>query len=219
MGQTWDDLLFAHWPVEAASVRALVPDGLELDLHDGSAWLGMTPFEITGLRARGTLPLPFVSSFRELNVRTYVTRDGKPGIWFFSLDASGRLAVEVARRAYKLPYFAARVTLERRGGRVIFESVRDERTAFSASYRGTGDPAPARAGSREHFLTERYCLYAHDRGRLYRAEIHHTPWALEEAEAQIDLNTMAPSGIRLEGDPLVHVSRRQDVVIWPLRPV
>src|SRR5262249_9119669 len=111
MGQTWDDLLFAHWRVEADTVRGLVPDGLEIDEHDDSAWLGVTPFELNGLRARGMYALPFLSSFRELNVRTYVTRYDKPGIWFFSLDASSQIAVEAARRLYKLPYFRAQISL------------------------------------------------------------------------------------------------------------
>jgi len=218
MGQSWLDLLFAHWRIDANVLREHVPDGLEVQEHDGSAWLGVTPFELTGLRARGMLPLPYVSSFREINVRTYVTRDEKPGIWFLSLDASSQIAVELARRTYKLPYFQARISLERRAGRIFYESVRDERTAFSGSYRGVGDPQAPRAGSLEHFLTERYCLYAEDRGRLHRAEIHHTPWPLQRAEANIDLNTMAPNGLVMGAEPVLHFSGRQDVVIWPLRP-
>jgi uncharacterized protein YqjF (DUF2071 family) len=218
MGQTWIDLLFAHWRVDADVLGAHVPDGLDVQQHDGSAWVGVTPFEITGLRARGMLALPFVSSFREINVRTYVTRDDKPGIWFFSLDASSQIAVEAARRIYKLPYFRARISLERRAGRVVYECVRDERTAFSGSYRGVGETQAPKDGTLEHFLTERYCLYASDRGRLHRAEIHHAPWPLQPAEAAIDLNTMPPDGIALEGQPLLHFSARQDVVIWPLRP-
>jgi uncharacterized protein len=218
MGQSWLDLLFAHWRVDASALHDYVPDGLELQEHDGSAWLGVTPFEITGLRARGMLPLPYVSSLREINVRTYVARDDKPGIWFLSLDASSQIAVEVARRTYKLPYFSARITMERRGGRIVYECVRDERTAFSGSYRGLGNAEAPTPGTLEHFLTERYCLYAQDRGRLHRAEIHHSPWPLQRAEATIDLNTMPPDGIVLKGDPLLHFSGRQDVVIWPLRP-
>jgi len=218
MGQTWDDLLFAHWPVDAAALRELIPGGLEVDEHDGSAWLGVTPFELSALRARGTFPLPLVSSFRELNVRTCVSRDGKAGIWFLSLDASSQLAVEAARRLYKLPYFQARISLERRGGRIVYECVRNERKTFSGSYRGVGEPTAPKLGSLEHFLTERYCLYAADRGRLYRAEIHHRPWPLQPGEAEIDLNTMPPDEIVLEGEPVLHFSARQDVVIWPLRP-
>jgi uncharacterized protein YqjF (DUF2071 family) len=219
MGQTWDDLLFAHWPIDVDALRPHVPDGLEIEQHDGSAWLGVTPFVVTGLRARGTLPLPLVSSFRELNVRTYVTRDRKPGIWFFSLDASSQVAVEAARRLYRLPYFRARISFERRGRRILYECVRHEGKAFSGWYEPEGAVSPAEPGSLEHFLTERYCLYASDRGRLYRADIHHRPWPLQPASAEIDLNTMPPDGIKLDGEPLCHYSRRQDVVIWPIEQV
>ena len=219
MAQTWDDLLFAHWPVEPAGLRGRVPAGLQLEEHGGSAWLGITPFEITGLRVRGTFPLPRVSRFPELNVRTYVTHEDRPGIWFFSLDTPSRFAVEAARRLYRLPYFQAGMTFERRAGGVAIESVRDEAKAFIASYRPTGRPEVAGRGSLEHFLTERYCLYAEHGGRLHRAEIHHRPWPLQSAEATIDLNSMPPDGMALEGDPLLHFSKRQDVVIWPLRDV
>jgi uncharacterized protein len=217
MGQTWDDLLFAHWPIDAGMLRQHVPDGLSIDEHDGSAWIGITPFVVSGLRARGTLPLPYVSSFRELNVRTYVTLDDKPGIWFFSLDASSRVAVVAARRLYRLPYFHADITIERRDDRLLHECVRSEEKAFSGGYRGLGEPVAPVAGSLEHFLAERYCLYAEHAGRLCRAEIHHRPWPLEQAEASIDLNTMPPDGIELDEQPVTHFSRRQDVVIWPLR--
>jgi uncharacterized protein YqjF (DUF2071 family) len=216
MGQTWDDLLFAHYRVSVDSLRRLMPDGLEVQEHSGSGWLGVTPFAITGLRARGTPPLPLVSSFLELNVRTYVTRDDKPGIWFFSLDASSQLAVEAARRLYRLPYFRARIALRLREGRIVYDCSRHEGKAFSGSYRPDGAVFQAEAGTLEHFLTERYCLYAEHEGDLYRAEIHHRPWPLQPAEAQIDLNTMPPPELRLEGAPLLHFSERQDVVIWPL---
>jgi uncharacterized protein len=219
MGQTWDDLLFAHWRVDADTLRAHVPSELELEEHSGSAWIGVTPFVVTGLRGRGMLPLPLVSSFRELNVRTYVTRDGKPGIWFFSLDASSQVAVEAARRLYRLPYFRAEIDVERRNGRIVYECARHEGKAFSASYAPTGAVSPAAPGSLEHFLAERYCLYARHGARLYRADIHHRPWPLQAAEATIDLNTMPPAAIPLDGEPLLHFSRRQDVVIWPLEQV
>ncbi|MDQ4029832.1 MAG: DUF2071 domain-containing protein [Actinomycetota bacterium] len=218
MAQTWDHLLFAHWPVGDLAV----PGGLELDRFDGMAWIGMTPFRVSGLRLRGTLPLPLASSFLELNVRTYVTAGGKPGIWFFSLDAESRGAVEVARRWYRLPYYEARMTAKRRGEVVEYSSARQgaERPfVFEGRYRPAGRRSPARPGSLEHFLAERYCLYAEHQGRLFRAEIHHPPWPLQPAEAELELNTMAPDGVELTGDPLLHYSERQDVVIWPLRAI
>ena len=225
MGQSWDSFLFAHWRVDADELRALVPAALELQTFAGSAWLGIMPFRMAAVRLRGTLPLPLLASFLELNVRTYVTTGGKPGVWFFSLDASSQLAVEVARRAYKLPYFPARITLRRHGDWIEYESARVASAAdphvFSARYRPRGAASCAAAGSLEEFLIERYCLYALDkRGRLCRAEIHHAPWLLQEADAEIELNTMAPRGVLLPDEaPLTHFAAARDVVIWPLEHV
>lgn len=222
MGQTWEDLLFAHWRVPADSLRALLPPGLELDLCDGDAWIAVTPFRLTGLRPRGVPPLPFISSFLELNTRTYVTAGGKPGIWFFSLDATSELAVLAARSGYKLPYFRAEIRTEWRGGWISYEARRrDPRGApasFRARYRPSGAVLEPDARSLAHFLTERYCLYTVDSdGRLLRGEIHHPPWDLQPAEAEIAENTMPPAGLELVDDaPLLHFSARLDVVIWPL---
>ena len=221
MGQTWEDLLFAHWRVPLEAVRAHVPHELEVEQHDGSAWLGITPFRTTAVRARGMLPLPRISSFLELNVRTFVrAADGRPGVWFLSLDASSRAAVEVARRAYKLPYFHARMSAERRGPWIDYECARLEERGrvFNGRYRPDGDVFHAEPGSLEWFLTERYCLYAADsRGALQRADIHHELWPLQAAEAEIELTTISP--IELDGAPVCHFSRRQDVLFWPLEPV
>ena len=221
LAQTWDDVLFAHYRVRTETLRRFVPAELELDEHDGTAWLGVTPFVITGFRLRGTVPVPALSTFPELNVRTYVTLGDKPGIWFFSLDTSSRLAVEAARRTYKLPYFQARMSAERRGERIAYSCERssDPERIFQGRYGPAGDVATASPGSLEWFLTERYCLYAIDRGALHRAEIQHPPWELQPAEAAIEANTMPPETIPLEGEPMCHFSRRQDVLIWPLRPV
>jgi uncharacterized protein YqjF (DUF2071 family) len=220
MGQTWEDLLFAHWPVPADEVRPHIPAGLEVDEHDGSAWLGITPFRLTGLRGRGLLPFPYLSSFLELNVRTYVRAEEKPGIWFFSLDASSRLAVEAARRTYRLPYFVARMSAARRGEWIDYECARIEEAGrvFSGRYRASGGVFHAQPGSLEWFLAERYCLYTTDeRGTLFRAEIHHELWPLQPAEAEVELASISP--LELHGDPLAHVSRSQDVLIWPLERV
>jgi uncharacterized protein YqjF (DUF2071 family) len=213
--QSWLDLAFLHWQVDAEELRPRLPDGLELDRHDGAAWLGVTPFRLTGFRLRGLPPLPGVSSFPELNVRTYVTVEDRPGIWFFSLDAGSSLAVEAAKRLFRLPYHQARISVERRGGWVCVDSARGQHV-FSARYRGAGDAFRAEPGSLEWFLTERYCLYAAGDGGLWRAEIHHPPWSLQAGEAAVELNTLAAVPDEL---PLVHFSARQDTVIWPLERV
>jgi uncharacterized protein YqjF (DUF2071 family) len=214
--QTWHEIAFLHWRVDEAALRPLVPDGLEIDMHDGSAWLGVVPFRLGGLRLRGVPPVPLLSSFPELNVRTCVTRAGRPGVWFFSLDAGSRFAVEAARRLYRLPYRLARMSVERRGGWVHYDSARPG-AVFSGRYRGVGETFHARPGSLEHFLTERYCLYTAGGGELYRADIHHAPWPLQPGEAGIELNTMAPAGVELpDEEPLVHFAPRIDVVVWGL---
>jgi uncharacterized protein YqjF (DUF2071 family) len=219
MGQTWEDLLFAHWRVPVEELRAHVPPELEVEEFDGSGWVGITPFRLTGLRARGMLPIPYASEFLELNVRTYVTAQDKPGIWFFSLDASSRIAVELARRTYRLPYFHARMSATRRTDWIAYECARIEEAGrvFSGRYRPEGAVFHAEPGTLEWFLTERYCLYTTDRGALARAEIHHELWPLQPAEAEIDLVSISP--VELRGDPVLHFSRRQDVVIWPLQSV
>jgi uncharacterized protein YqjF (DUF2071 family) len=221
VAQTWDDLLFAHYRVDSETLRSLVPQQLAPEEHDGSAWLSVTPFVLTGFRLRGTLALPAVSTFPELNVRTYVTVEDKPGIWFFSLDTSSRIAVEAARAAYKLPYHHARISVERRGGHAVYacERISDRERRFEGRYGAAGEVFNAEPESLEWFLTERYCLYAADRGRLHRAEIQHPPWPLQSAEAEIAKNTIPPPGLDLEVQPVCHYSHRQDVLIWPLRPL
>jgi uncharacterized protein YqjF (DUF2071 family) len=207
MGQTWQHLFFAQWRVPHDVLRPHVPERLELEEHDGSAWIGLTPFRVAGLRLRGAPPLPLLSSFHELNCRTYVRAGDRPGIWFFSLDASSRAAVVVARRTYRLPYRYARI--EASGDSFHAEVDGGE---FRATYRGVGTPAPADPGTLEHFLVERYCLYAAD-GAM-RAEIHHAPWPLQPAEAEVEQRGIAP--VELHGEPLCHFAHRLDVVIWSL---
>jgi uncharacterized protein len=223
MAQTWEDLLFAHWRVPADELEALLPAGIELDRFEGNAWLGLTAFRLTNLRLRGTLPLPFVSSFPELNVRTCVSVNDVPGIWFFSLDTSSPLAVAAARRLYKLPYQRADISMMRLGERIDFAASRLDTEprpfAFSGQYRPAGEVSPPAPGSLEHFLTERYRLYSAEGESLFRAEIHHRPWPLQPAAAGLELNTMAPEGVTLPDDePVLHFSRRLDALIWSLEP-
>jgi uncharacterized protein YqjF (DUF2071 family) len=223
MAQTWEDLLFAHWPVPVAALRPHVPEPLPVDTFDGTAWLGVTPFEVSGLRLRGTPPPPRLSRFPELNVRTYTTFDGRPGIWFFSLDAGSAAAVAGARRTYRLPYQHARMTIARRGDAIRYRSVRTSSgapaAALDAEYAPTGEARPAPVGTLEHWLTERYCLYTLDRDRLFRADIHHPPWPLQDASAEIARSTVPPDGLEVSGEPHLMYSARQDVLIWPLERV
>ena len=221
---TWEDLLFAHWPVPAEALAPLIPRGLTLETFDGNAWLGIVPFRMTGVRWRFLPPVPGTAAFPELNVRTYVTAEGKPGVWFFSLDAASRLAVRGARWSFHLPYFDAEMETKRSGDAVEYRSRRTHARApgaeFKARYAPVGPVYASKEGTMEHFLTARYCLYAGDgRGRLWRGEIHHPPWPLQHAEAEISLNTVtAQIGLILpQTQPLLHFARQLKVLAWALR--
>ena len=225
MTQSWHDLLFAHWPVSVRELRERVPAGLEIDLFDHQAWIGIVPFRLTNVAPRFSPNVPFVSSFNELNVRTYVTRDGKPGIYFFSLDADSQLAVSVARTMFRLPYYLARIAVSSSETNIQYSSRRTAdaaRAELDITYRPTEAVFEALPGTLEYFLTERYCLYTtDDEFKAYRLEINHAPWPLQTAEAEIAANTMADAaGIRLpEMRPLLHFARRQDMVAFPLTPI
>jgi uncharacterized protein len=225
MFQRWHDLLFAHWSVPPDDLRPQVPPGLDLDLFDGRAWLGVVPFRMSGVHLRGMPPLPGLSAFPELNVRTYVRRGDQHGVWFLSLDAASRPAVHVARRWFHLPYFEAEMELVERGGEIAYRSRRTHPGAtpaeFRALYGPVGPVEHARPGTLEEFLTERYCLFALGPRGLSCGEIHHNPWPIQRARADITVNTMAQArGLRLEGPPPeLHFARRLDVLIWALRRV
>jgi hypothetical protein len=221
--QRWHDLLFAHWPLDPALLRRLLPATLELDLFEGQAWVGVVPFRMSHVRLRCAPPLPGLSAFPELNVRTYVRHAGRAGVWFFSLDAASSLAVRAARAWFHLPYFRARMELVERDGAVEYRSQRTHPGAPAAGFRARYSPvAPvehSRPGSLEHFLTERYCLFAARADELWTGEIQHQPWPLQRAEATFEEDSMAAaSGIALPAvEPRLHFARELDVLIWAPR--
>lgn len=222
MHQTWSKLLFMHWPIPPAQLRGHVPGGLEIDTFDDTAWIGVTPFTMPRLRLPHLPAPPFFGHSHEINVRTYVHLHGQPGVWFFSLDANNTPAVIGARLAFALPYFRARMSLEERGDRIRFRSLRTHPgardAAFSASWR-RGEKLPqAQPDTLEFFLTERYCLYAARRRRLCRARIHHEPWTLCRAELDSYSSTLVEAnGLPApEGDPILHGQQADlEVDVWP----
>lgn len=226
MSQRWNNLLFAHWPVPREQLSPLVPPKLVVDTFDGEAWVGIVPFWMDRVELRGMPQIPGIHRFPELNLRTYVReRDTNSyGVFFFSLDAANALAVAVARTLFHLPYYWARMSIEPQGDRgFVYQSERllsPHPVRFRASYRGLGPSLPqSTPGTIEHFLTERYCLYTSNRrGELLRGNIHHMPWPLEKAEAEISVNDLpAAHGIRLpDTAPLLHYSRELAVYVWSL---
>jgi uncharacterized protein YqjF (DUF2071 family) len=216
LAQTWQQLLFAHWRVDPKVVAPLIPAGLEVDTFDGSAWIGVVPFLMDNVHPRATISVAGLSRFPELNVRTYVKRDDKPGVWFLSLDAGNPVAVWIGRRLFHLPYYDATMGIHVKNGWVQYRSHRKGAGVdFEAEYRPTGEVYRSQTGSIDEWLTERYCLYTGDaRGNIMRLDIQHRPWPLQPAEAKISVNTMVQALKLPDEPPLLHYADRVDVLAW-----
>lgn len=227
MYQRWEELLFLHWAVDPEAVADALPPALRLDTFEGRAWVGVVPFFMRGVRPRGLPAVPGLSSFQELNLRTYaVDRDGRPGVWFFSLDAADRIAVWIARKFFHLNYRLARMGGSRSGGAVRFSSRRAINGGWDAAqefrWHRTGPARQAAPGTLEFFLVERYRLFTWEakRGRLHTGKIHHAPYRLEQAEVEafsprlFDLN-----GLQAPAAPpdSVLAAASVPVEIFPLR--
>jgi hypothetical protein len=220
MTQTWDNLLFAHWPIDPAAMRRVVPSVLDLDLYDGKAWIGIVPFDIPVFRPRFFPNIPPLTAFPELNVRTYVTKNGKGGIYFFSLDAAHILAVIGARIWFSLPYFFAQMAVKKQGDNIHYIHRRTHPGAppgeWRADYGPTGPVQYAAPGSLDEWLTERYCLYAVNRAQqIIVGEIHHVRWPLQPAQLTEEVNHIALPVSLPDTTPLLHYSAHQETLVWP----
>jgi uncharacterized protein YqjF (DUF2071 family) len=220
--QRWRHLAFLHWPVPVETLRPLVPARLALDLWQGTAYVGVVPFAMEGVRA-AWMPEALALSFLETNVRTYVRPEGggEPGVWFFSLDAASRLAVWTARTVWRLPYFhAAMETATAPDGAVSYRVDRDGAPGarLHLRYRPGEHLGPSPPGTLEHFLLERYFLYVERRGVLYRGQVHHTPYPAQRATVEeVDEGLVAAAGIaRDAGPPLAHYAAGVDVEVSAL---
>lgn len=231
MSQNWVDLLFAHWKVPAATLRALIPHPLKIDCYEGYAYVGVVPFRMSKVKLRGLPTIEFLSEFLELNVRTYVTVNDRPGVYFFSLDASNDVAVQIARAWYHLPYFKAQMKLTKQMSPttddknwIKYCSTRNGGNGinnFKASYRPIAPVELYKQGSIEAFLTERYCLYVMDsENRVCRGDIHHRQWQLQKAEARFEVNTMGGQyGFDFSQPPLLHFSKHIETIEWPIKAI
>ena len=221
MRQTWRDLTFLHWPLEASLVQPFIPEGLHLDLYDGAAWVGLVPFMIDDLTLPKAPAIPWLSSFAETNVRTYVIDgNGVRGVWFFSLDAARLPAVIGARAAYALPYFWSRMRVTCDGHRAKYSSRRRFSTLGRCDIElNIGDPI-AQPSELEIFLTARFRLYAHRRSRILKADVEHQPWKLQRATVvKLDQDLLQAAGLpAIRSQPLAHFGGRVDVLVGACKP-
>lgn len=230
LSQRWNDVLFAHFAMEPATLRRLVPEALTLELYDGAAWLTLTPSCASHVRPSGIPALPGFSFYPQVNVRTYVTVGDKPGLYNFSVDAANLSAVWFARMFFHMQYWHSKIkvsgapipgtkagaTVHFRAGRLHGPAAHNGAAKLDVAYAADGEAEVARAGSLDHFLTERYCVYSWHSRKIYRAELHHQPWPLQRASAEIRTNSIAePLGIALPQQPdLCHFSRALKTLAW-----
>ncbi|MFE4708698.1 YqjF family protein [Peribacillus simplex] len=224
MRQPWRNLLFTHWPIPAETLRPHIPLHLEIDTFDGYAWLGVILFVMEGIYPRGLSSVSLTPKFSEINVRTYVQCDGKPGIFFMSLDVEDWASYIIAKKWFRLPYHSAQISLEKKGQTFHCQSIRKGKTntpiRFNAKYAPIPEVYFPEKGTLDHWLTERYCLYSTDNGvNIYCGEIHHRPWPLQKVEAEICTNTLfTPFNFDLtEVKPLFHFSKGVDTLIWNIK--
>lgn len=226
MTQTWEHLLFAHWAIPPSMIRSMVPDALEIDTYEGTGWISIIPFMMTGVRLRCLPPIPFTTTFPEINVRTYVKVGGRSGIYFLSLDASNPLITAIARKWYRLPYFEASMNFQKHKEGIEIHSRRVKSPVqteqFSAAYQPRTDVFIAKKGSLEYWLTERYTLFCEcaKTKRIYGANVYHEPWRLQKATVQIHENTLAERRFSLEDTPSLSLySRGVQSIVWPIQEV
>ncbi len=216
--QSWNNLLFVHYRIDVKDIRHLVPPELKIQEFDGSSWIGIVPFKMNKVMLRPLLNLPWFSYFLELNVRLYVEYEGKPGVWFLSLDATNPVVVWAGNQFFYLPYKNAQMETFDKENTTFYKSVRknSEKSAeFEVQYRKTSDVFYTQPNTLEYFLTERYCFYTQTNKGLYRADVHHAPWPLQLAEGHIVQNTLLQE-LRTcaNEEPLLHYSSGVDVVSW-----
>ncbi len=217
--QKWRSLLFLHWPVPVDALRKLVPASLEIDTFDGLAYVGVVPFSMLGVRP-GWWPAAWAFDFLETNVRTYVVRNGQPGVYFFSLDAANGLAVWAARQFWGLPYYHATMSLEKTDHEVHYQTTRRGTGAKHHVRYHIGEPLePSHPDSLEFFFLERYLLFLERRGTLYSGQVHHTPYPAQRAEVlAIEDSLLAAAGIDAcpQSPAFAHYSPGVDVEIYNL---
>jgi len=214
--QSWLDLAFIHYRIDAKQLSDRLPVGLKLQEFDGSAWVGVVPFRMAGVMRRPFPDMPHFSTFPEVNLRTYVECEGKPGVWFFSLDADSWPVVFGGKKFYHLPYHSAKMQQEFNDGWFLFSSRRRSgECELDVRYRPIGEVFFPVQGTFEHWATERYCLYSHSpRHGVSRVEVHHAPWPLQRADVVMQKSgVLSAVGLTpLNEEPVCHYSTGVHVV-------
>ena len=212
--QEWNHVLFLHWKVSARELQTLLPAHLTLDLYEGTAWVSLVPFTMEKMRPNGMPAFTPISNFHEINVRTYVTAEGKPGVYFLNIEAQKYLSAYIARKTSGLPYEKSVIKRAINHSQHTYTSTNQVKAFQLNAAFETGSPITHKPPLNT-WLTERYCLYLGDNGQLYRYQIHHHPWELQEVQIKNLTTAYAIGNISLHTPPdLAHYSKGVQVIAW-----
>ncbi|MCQ6278424.1 YqjF family protein [Bacillus sp. EB600] len=224
--QTWNDLLFVHYPIPVELLRPHIPGSLQIDTFDGTAWLGVVVFVMEGIYFRGLAAVSLTPKFTEINVRTYVHCNGKPGVYFMSLDVGNLASLLIAKKWYRLPYQPAQISIQKEGESFYCQSLRKGKMkipiAFEGKYVPLSEVYLPEKGTVDHWLTERYCFFStNKRGSVFCGEIHHRPWPLQKVKAEIVRNTLfTPFQVDVEEEKTItHFSMGVEAFFWNIKRI
>lgn len=224
MKQTWQDLLFAHYPVKLEVLQQVVPSVFQLEQYNGTAWIGVVPFRVQNHRVRFLPPMPGINRFLQLNVRTYVTINGKRGVYFLSIDMNHLIARQLAKSLFYMPTQTATINMSHNECGIYFNSKTVEKghPEFECQYTPIGQPFYARKETFEAWLVERYSMYSlNRRGEVVRCDILHDYWPLQYVDVEINNNSIFQNrGIQVASkDPILHYAKRMEAYLWPVARV
>ena len=209
--QQWNDVLMLHWSVPASLIENLLPDGVELDTFNGQAWISLAAFTVSGVRGRYIFPLPYFSSFEEINLRTYVIADFKPGIYLLSVETNKSLVALLTRIFTGIPYVKS--TILRIDDRLYAKLPAKKQ---SLNLRFCDNVKPLRKDVLDYWLTERHCLYQNVGRTLYRFDIHHNEWEMKNIKLKIAHINYCAGGFNTSGIPpeRLHYCKKLEVLFW-----
>ncbi|MBS4197060.1 YqjF family protein [Lederbergia citri] len=224
MRQKWRDVLFMHLPIKPEKLQPYIPSAVEIDTFEDYAWLGVIVFKIDGIFPRGFPPVSIRPAFPEINLRTYVRCNDKPGIYFLSLDVDDWTSCSLAKRWLHVPYHPAKISFQKIEQSYHFESNRNHHIPIicKGSYTPKSEIFYPENMTLDHWLTERYCFFSHNqKSNVYCLDIHHHPWPLQRAEATIHSNDLCrPFNFDFENEtPIFHYSQGVDALIWNIKKI
>lgn len=175
--QEWNKAIFLHWEIEKEIVEKWIPSGVKIDTYNGKAWISLVAFTMENIRPRLLPAFSPISNFHEINLRTYVIKENKPGVYFLNIEAQKWFSAYISRKISGLPYQKSDITHDIKEKK-LFAHFKKKGFNLEIDYKIGNLIADKNA--LDVFLSERYCLYLDLNNEIIRYEIHHLPWQINE---------------------------------------